>query len=299
MKKQYIFMNGELVEKEKAVISVYDHGFLYGDGVFEGIRSYGGNVFCLKEHLKRLYDSAKSILLTIPMTVEEMEQAVLQTLQKNEYGDAYIRLIVSRGKGNLSLDPSSCEKPSVIIIAEQLKLFPQEYYDNGLSIVSVATRRTIPDALDPRIKSMNYLNSILVKMEAAQAGVLEALVLNQQGYVCEGSSDNVFIVKDGKVVTPPAYTGALEGITRNSVIELCERLSIPCKEEPLTRHDVYVADEVFLTGTAAELIPVVRVDSREIGNGKPGEVTKQLTEEFRKLTRELGVRVPGLAGHFA
>lgn len=292
-------MNGEFVEKEKAVVSVYDHGFLYGDGVFEGIRSYGGNVFCLKEHVKRLYESAKSILLTIPMPVEEMEEAVLQTLQKNEYADAYIRLIVSRGKGDLGLDPRSCVKPSVIIIAEQLKLFPQEFYDNGLSVVSVASRRNTPDALDPRIKSMNYLNNVLVKIEAAQAGVLEALMLNQQGYVCEGSGDNVFIVKDGKVLTPPSYLGALEGITRNSVIELCERLNISYEERPFTRHDVYVADEVFLTGTAAELIPVVKVDSREIGDGKPGSVTKRLTEEFKKLTRERGVRVPGLAESLA
>ena len=200
---------------------------------------------------------------------------------KNEYADAYIRLIVSRGKGDLGLDPRSCVKPSVIIIAEQLKLFPQEFYDNGLSVVSVASRRNTPDALDPRIKSMNYLNNVLVKIEAAQAGVLEALMLNQQGYVCEGSGDNVFVVKDGKVLTPPSYLGALEGITRNSVIELCERLHIPCEERPFTRHDVYVADEVFLTGTAAELIPVVKVDSREIGDGKPGSVTKQLTEEFK------------------
>ncbi|EOP42110.1 branched-chain-amino-acid transaminase [Bacillus cereus] len=299
MGNQSIYMNGEFVEKEKAVVSVYDHGFLYGDGVFEGIRSYGGNVFCLKEHVKRLYESAKSILLTIPMTVDEMEEAVVQTLQKNEYTDAYIRLIVSRGKGDLGLDPRSCVKPSVIIIAEQLKLFPQEFYDNGLSVVSVASRRNTPDALDPRIKSMNYLNNVLVKIEAAQAGVLEALMLNQQGYVCEGSGDNVFIVKDGKVLTPPSYLGALEGITRNSVIELCERLSIPCEERPFTRHDVYVVDEVFLTGTAAELIPVVKVDSREIGDGKPGDVTKRLTEEFKKLTRERGVRVPGLAASLA
>ncbi|AHA10277.1 branched-chain amino acid aminotransferase [Bacillus toyonensis] len=299
MGNQYIYMNGEFVEKEKAVVSVYDHGFLYGDGVFEGIRSYGGNVFCLKEHVKRLYESAKSILLTIPMPVEEMEEAVLQTLQKNEYADAYIRLIVSRGKGDLGLDPRTCVKPSVIIIAEQLKLFPQEFYDNGLSVVSVASRRNTPDALDPRIKSMNYLNNVLVKIEAAQAGVLEALMLNQQGYVCEGSGDNVFIVKDGKVLTPPSYLGALEGITRNSVIELCERLNISYEERPFTRHDVYVADEVFLTGTAAELIPVVKVDSREIGDGKPGSVTKRLTEEFKKLTRERGVRVPGLAESLA
>nr|AAO91865.1 branched-chain amino acid aminotransferase 1 [Bacillus cereus ATCC 14579] len=299
MGNQYIYMNGEFVEKEKAVVSVYDHGFLYGDGVFKGIRSYGGNVFCIKEHVKRLDEISEIYFTNNSNDGRRNGRSSLHTLQKNEYTDAYIRLIVSRGKGDLGLDPRSCVKPSVIIIAEQLKLFPQEFYDNGLSVVSVASRRNTPDALDPRIKSMNYLNNVLVKIEAAQAGVLEALMLNQQGYVCEGSGDNVFVVKDGKVLAPPSYLGALEGITRNSVIELCERLSIPCEERPFTRHDVYIADEVFLTGTAAELIPVVKVDSREIGDGKPGSVTKQLTEEFKKLTRERGVRVPRLTESLA
>lgn len=295
MSEQLIYLNGEFVEKHKAVVSVYDHGFLYGDGIFEGIRSYAGNVFCLHEHIKRLYESAKSILLTIPMSPDEMEQAVLETLRVNRYPDAYIRLIVSRGVGDLGLDPRSCKQASVIIIAEQLKLFPQENYDRGLRIVTVPTRRNVPDALNPKIKSLNYLNNILVKIEAAQAGVLEALMLNHEGYVCEGSGDNVFLVKNGKVTTPPTYLGALEGITRNAVMELCELHGIPCEEKPFTLHDVYVADEVFLTGTAAEVIAVVDVDSRTIGDGTPGATTLLLTDAFRKLTRERGVKVPGLA----
>lgn len=295
MKEYLVYINGEFVPRSKAVVSVFDHGFLYGDGIFEGIRSYSGNVFCLKEHVKRLYESAKSILLTIPMTPEEMEQAIVETLQRNDLADAYIRVVVSRGPGDLGLDPRSCTRPNVIIIAEALALFPQELYEKGLRIVTVPTRRNIPDALNPKIKSLNYLNNVLIRMEATQSGVMEALTLNQEGYVCEGSGDNVFIVKNGKILTPPTYLGALEGITRNVVIELCEHLGISCKEEPFTRHDVYVADEIFLTGTAAEMIPVVEVDSRIIGDGKPGPVTKRLIEEFRKLTKVRGTKVPGLS----
>ena len=291
MKETLVYVDGRYVEKSKAVVSVFDHGFLYGDGVFEGIRCYAGNVFALREHIVRLYESAKSILLSIPLTIEEMEEAVLETLRVNEFQDAYIRLVVSRGAGNLGLDPRSCPAPSIIIIAEALVLFPKEHYEKGLKIVTVPTRRNVPDALNPKIKSLNYLNNILVKLEAAQAGALEALMLNSEGYVCEGSGDNVFIVKNGKVVTPPTYLGALEGITRNAVIELCEQLGIPCEEKPFTRHDVYVADEVFLTGTAAEMIPVVEVDARVIGDGTPGELTQRLTDEFRKLTTVRGTRV--------
>lgn len=292
--EQWIYVNGEFVEKQDAKISVYDHGFLYGDGVFEGIRSYDGNVFCLKEHLKRLYESAKSILLTIPMSIEEMEGLVLETLRRNGYRDAYIRIVVSRGIGDLGLDPRNCPKASVIIIAEQLRLFPEEFYEKGLSIVTVPTRRNIPDAVNPKIKSLNYLNNILVKLEAIQAGVMEALMLNQEGYVCEGSGDNVFLIKNGKVFTPPTYLGALEGITRNVVIEIFQKMGVACVEQPFTRHDVYVADEVFLTGTAAEVIPVTSVDSRVIGDGVLGPLTKRMIEEFQKCTRERGVRVPGL-----
>lgn len=294
MPEQLIYLNGEFVPKSKAVVSVWDHGFLYGDGIFEGIRSYSGNVFRLREHLKRLYESAKSILLDIPLTIDEMEAAVAETLRRNNYADAYIRLIVSRGLGDLGLDPRTCVRSNVIIIAEQLKLFPQEFYDKGLNIVTVPTRRNVPDALNPKIKSLNYLNNILVKLEAARAGVLEALMLNHEGYVCEGSGDNVFIVKDGKVITPPTYLGALDGITRQAIIEICQRLEIPCVETPFTRHDVYVADEVFLTGTAAEIIPVVDVDARIIGDGKPGPMTDLLTREFRKLTVVEGTKIPEL-----
>ncbi|RAL26064.1 branched-chain-amino-acid transaminase [Thermoflavimicrobium daqui] len=295
MKEYLVYINGNFVPRSQATVSVFDHGFLYGDGIFEGIRSYEGNVFCLREHIKRLYESAKSILLDIPMTPKEMEEAIVETLQRNSLANAYIRVIVSRGNGDLGLDPRSCIHPNVIIIAEALAIFPKEFYEKGLRIATVPTRRNIPDALNPKIKSLNYLNNILIKLEATQAGVFEALTLTQDGYVCEGSGDNVFIVKNGKIITPPTYLGALEGITRNIVIELCENLGIPCKEEPFTRHDVYVADEIFLTGTAAEMIPVIEVDSRIIGEGKPGPVTKQIITEFRKQTKVRGTKVPGLS----
>ncbi|KHF40985.1 branched-chain-amino-acid transaminase [Halalkalibacter okhensis] len=282
MSEQWIYLNGDFVRKHEAKISVYDHGFLYGDGVFEGIRVYEGNVFRLQEHLDRLYNSAKSIMLSIPHSKEEMKQLVVKTLQKNQLSNAYIRLVISRGVGNLGLDPASCAAPQVIIIAEELALFPKELYESGLEIVTVATRRNRPDVLSPKVKSLNYLNNILVKIEASLAGVSEALMLNDQGYVAEGSADNVFIVKGTELITPPGYVGALEGITRNAIIEFAKDLGYTVKEEPFTRHDVYVADEVFLTGTAAEVIAVVKVDGRVIGEGKPGEETKKLLEAFRE-----------------
>jgi branched-chain amino acid aminotransferase len=286
-----VYINGQLVPKDQAVVSVFDHGFLYGDGIFEGIRIYEGVVFRLDEHLERLYDSAKSILLTIPLDFEEMADAVLNTVRANDLRDGYIRLVISRGNGDLGLDPRSCQKANVIIIADTIQLFPQEYYENGLKIITVPTRRNSPAALNPQIKSLNYLNSVLVKIEAANAGALEALTLNAEGYVCEGSGDNVFIVKKGKVYTPPVYLGALDGITRRAIIELCEEMSIPIVETPFTRHEVFIADECFLTGTAAELIPVVEVDKRTIGTGKPGEITKRLHEGFHKLARTQGRRI--------
>jgi branched-chain amino acid aminotransferase len=282
MSEQWIYLNGEFVEKKDAKISVYDHGFLYGDGVFEGIRVYEGNVFRLQEHLDRLYNSAKSIMLSIPHTKEEMKKLVVKTLQKNQLSNAYIRLVISRGVGNLGLDPSSCSTPQVIIIAEELALFPKELYKSGLDIITVATRRNRPDVLSPKVKSLNYLNNILVKIEASLAGVSEALMLNDQGYVAEGSADNIFIVKEKELLTPPGYVGALEGITRNAIIEFANDLGYTVKEEPFTRHDVYVADEVFLTGTAAEVIAVVKVDGRVIGDGRPGKETMCLLEAFRK-----------------
>ena len=290
MAEQWIYINGEYVTKENAKVSVYDHGFLYGDGIFEGNRIYGGNIFRLKEHLERLYDSAKSIDLKIPLSFREMQDAVVETVRKNNMRDGYIRLVVSRGPGNLGLDPLRCPVPWVIIIVEELAIYPEEAYRNGLRTVSVSTRRNIPDALNPKIKSLNYLNNILAKIQANLAGVGESIMLNAQGYVTEGTGDNIFIVKKGVVYTPPAYVGALEGITRGAIIELCRKLGYPLKEEPFSLHDVYVADEVFFTGTAAEVIAVREVDGRIIGEGKAGPITTHLLEEFRKLVYVDGVR---------
>ncbi|MCM3765083.1 branched-chain-amino-acid transaminase [Neobacillus niacini] len=289
MGSQWIFLGGQFVKKEDAVVSVFDHGFLYGDGVFEGIRVYNGNVFRLDAHLKRLFESAQSIMLRIPYTQEEMTQLIVDTVRKNELESAYIRVVVSRGKGNLGLDPSSCANPNVIIIAEELTMYPKEFYENGIKIASVPSRRNRPDVLSPQIKSLNYLNNILVKLEASQAGVQEALMLNDQGYVTEGSADNIFIVKNGVIKTPPVYLGALEGITRNAIIDVARAKGYEVQEAPFGRHDVYVADEVFLTGTAVEVIAAINVDGRTISNGKPGPVTNDLLAEFRKIVTTDGV----------
>jgi branched-chain amino acid aminotransferase len=291
MSEQCIYLNGEFVSKENAKVSVYDHGFLYGDGIFEGIRLYNGNIFKLREHLDRLYDSAKSIMLEIPLSYEEMQEAVAETLRKNNLKNGYIRLVVSRGPGDLGLDPRRSPQAWVIIIAEQLAIYPEEAYVNGLKTISVSPRRNLPDALNPKIKSLNYLNNILVKIQSNLAGVGEAIMLNSQGYVAEGSSDNIFIVKRGVVFTPPCYCGALEGITRLAIIELCAKYGIPLKEEPFTLHDVYVADEVFFTGTAAEVIAVREVDGRTIGGGKAGPVTTRLLKEFRGIVEHDGYKI--------
>ncbi|MEW9700114.1 branched-chain-amino-acid transaminase [Paenibacillus sp. SI8] len=288
---QWIYLDGNYVKKEDAKVSVYDHGFLYGDGIFEGIRIYNGTIFKCKEHLDRLYDSAKSIMLNIPLTYKEMQEALVETVRRNELRDGYIRLVVSRGAGDLGLDPRRSPKASVLIIVEQLSIYPEEAYENGLKTVSVSTRRNVPDALNPKIKSLNYLNNILVKIQANLAGVGEAIMLNSQGYVAEGSSDNIFIIKRGVVYTPPCYCGALEGITRAAIIELCAKLGYPLKEEPFTLHDVYVADEVFFTGTAAEVIAVREVDARIIGEGKAGPITTHLLQAFRGIVEIDGVRV--------
>jgi len=290
MSQQVIYLNGEFVAKEDAKVSVYDHGFLYGDGIFEGIRIYDGNIFRCKEHLQRLYDSAKSIALEIPLSVEEMQNALIETIRRNGLRDGYIRLVVSRGPGDLGLDPRRAPNPNVIIIVEKLSIYPEEAYRNGLKTVSVSTRRNVPDALNPKIKSLNYLNNVLVKIQSNLAGVGEAIMLNAQGYVAEGSADNIFIVKNGVVFTPPAYVGALEGITRGAVMELCGKLGLPLKEVPFTLHDVYVADEVFFTGTAAEIIAVREVDGRVIGQGKAGPITMQLLKEFREIVTVDGVK---------
>lgn len=291
MAQQWIYLNGEFVTKEDAKVSVYDHGFLYGDGIFEGIRIYNGNIFKCKEHLDRLYDSAKSIDLNMPLSYAEMEAALAETIRKNGLRDGYIRLVVSRGPGDLGLDPRRSPKASVIIIVEQLAIYPEEAYVNGLKTISVSPRRNLPDALNPKIKSLNYLNNILVKIQANLSGVGEAIMLNSQGYVAEGSSDNIFIIKRGVVFTPPTYCGALEGITRLAIIELCEKLGIKLKEEPFTLHDVYVADEVFFTGTAAEVIAVREVDGRTIGSGKAGPITTRLLKEFRGIVEQDGFKV--------
>ncbi|WP_082234415.1 branched-chain-amino-acid transaminase [Halobacillus massiliensis] len=291
MSNQWIYLSGEFVNKNEAVVSVYDHGFLYGDGVFEGIRVYEGNIFKLDEHLKRLYDSAKSIMLHIPFEKEELEQIIAETVRKNQLETAYIRVVVSRGTGNLGLDPASCSNPRLVVIAEALALFPKELYERGVRLASASSRRNRPDVLPPQVKSLNYLNNILVKLEANQAGVDEALMLNDQGYVTEGSADNIFIVKNGTIYTPPVYLGALEGITRNAIIDLAQEHGYEVKQEPFTRHDVYVADEVFLTGTAAEVIAAVEVDQRQVGDGKPGAVTNHLLSEFRKITTTDGYQV--------
>lgn len=291
MAEQWIYLDGQFVTKENAKISVFDHGFLYGDGIFEGIRIYNGNVFKCKEHLDRLYDSAKSIMLNIPLTYEEMQDALVETLRKNELRDGYIRLIVSRGAGDLGLDPNRCPKATVVIIVEQLAIYSEEAYRTGLKTVSVSTRRNIPDALNPKIKSLNYLNNILVKIQSNLAGAGEAIMMNAQGYVTEGSGDNIFIVKNGVITTPPCYLGALDGITRQAIIELCHKQGYTLKEEPFTMHDVYVADEVFLTGTAAEVIAVREADGRIIGEGHAGPITLKLLEQFRSIVDQDGLKV--------
>lgn len=283
-----IYLNGEFVPEEKAVVSVFDHGLLYGDGVFEGIRAYNNRVFRLREHLERLYESAKSIMLNIPLTIDEMQEVVLETLRRNNLRDAYIRLVVTRGKGDLGLDPRKCPEPTVFCIASSIQLYPEELYEKGLEVITVPTPRNYNEAVNPRIKSLNYLNNILAKIEANLAGTLEAIMLNSQGYVAEATGDNVFVVKKGVLITPPKYAGILEGITRNAVIELARKRGIEVREELFTRHDLYIADEIFLTGTAAELIPVIKVDGRVIGTGKPGPVFHQLLEDFHVLTRTDG-----------
>jgi len=280
-----VYINGELIAKEDAKISVFDHGFLYGDGVFEGIRSYGGKVFKMKEHIDRLYNSAAAIELTIPMSKEEYAAAIEDTLKANNLKDAYIRAVVSRGVGTLGLNPRICEHAAVVIITDTIALYPQELYENGLAVVTASTVRNHPSALDPRIKSLNYLNNILAKIEALNTGVMEAIMLNAHGYVTECTGDNIFIVKDGKLKTPPPSAGILEGITRAVVMDLARDAGIEVLEQDLTRYDVFTADECFLTGTAAEIIPVVKVDGRRLADGKPGATTQKLLESFRKLTR--------------
>jgi branched-chain amino acid aminotransferase len=280
-----VYINGKLFDKEQAAISVYDHGLLYGDGVFEGIRSYSGRVFRMDQHLDRLWNSAKAIWLQIPISKTEMAKAIVDTLAVNHIADGYIRVVVTRGVGTLGLDPTHCETPQVIIITDLISLYPDELYQKGLEIITVSTMRNHPAALSPRIKSLNYLNNILAKIEGIQAGSIEALMLNHKGEVSECTGDNLFLVRNGELLTPSIDAGILEGVTRWAVIELAQQGGITVKEVPLTKHDVYIADECFLTGTAAEVIPVVKVDSRTIGSGQPGPITHKLMEQFHKLAR--------------
>ena len=281
-----IFLNGQLVGKEQAVVSVFDHGLLYGDGVFEGIRVYGGNVFLLKAHIERLYESAKAIRLEIPMTQAAMIQATKETAAANGIGDGYIRLIVTRGAGSLGLDIRRTSDPQVIIIADTITLYPPEIYQNGMNLITASTIRNHPAALPARIKSLNYLNTILAKIEGTDAGTVEALMLNHKGEVAECTGDNIFILKNGVLKTPSPDAGILEGITRNAVLQLAREAGIPTQETTLIRHDLYVADEMFLTGTAAEVVPVVSLDGRKIGDGKPGPITQRLLELFHEFTRQ-------------
>ena len=279
-------MNDCLVPEEQARVSVFDHGLLYGDGVFEGLRSYSGRVFRLNAHLDRLWASARAICLEIPMSKDRMKQAVLDTLAANDLEDGYIRLVVTRGSGTLGLDPNKCSNPQIIIIADTISLYPKEYYEHGLRIVTAATQRIQTAALSPRIKSLNYLNNIMAKLEGLQAGCVEALMLNHKGEVAECTGDNVFVVRSERLLTPPPDAGILEGITRAAVIELAEKEGIDCRETTLTRHDLYTAEECFLTGTAAEVIPVVEIDGRTVGEGTPGSITRKLKDRFHALVRQ-------------
>ena len=286
-----IYLDGQFYAKEDAKISVFDHGLLYGDGVFEGIRFYNGRVFRLEDHIARLYDSAQAICLKIPLTRAEMTEALLETIRQNDLRDGYVRLVVTRGPGDLGLNPNLCPKATVFIIASKITLYPEEMYRNGLVVVTCATRRIPHGALSPMVKSLNYLNNVLAKIESQQAGAGEGLMLNEQGFVAECTGDNIFIVKNGKITTPPISSGALAGITREVVFEMAAEFGIPISEPNMTRYDIYTADECFLTGTAAEVIPAVKLDNRLIGGGEPGPITRKLIERFHQLTETTGVAI--------
>ena len=281
-----IWLDGKFLEKEDAKISVYDHGLLYGDGVFEGIRVYSGRIFRCTDHLNRLWDSAKAIRLAIPYTREELTAAMQETIKANNLTDCYIRLVVTRGAGYLGLNPNKCPRPTAFIIAETIELYPREMYDKGMAVITASVIRNHPNAVSPRIKSLNYLNNILAKIEATDAGVPEAIMLNHEGNVAECTADNIFVARNGTLCTPTITDGILEGITRNVIIELCGRLKIPCVEKTLQRQDLYIADECFLTGSAAEVVPVTRIDARTIGTGAPGPLTRKILDAFHRYIRE-------------
>jgi branched-chain amino acid aminotransferase len=286
-----IFLNGEFVDKENAKISVFDHGLLYGDGVFEGIRLYDRCVFKLNDHLERLAYSAKALLLELPMSSEALSDAVCETCRMNELTNGYIRLVVTRGPGHLGLTPEGCGPASVIIIADKIQLYPEELYETGLKIITVASRRINSAALPPAVKSLNYLNNILAKIEAKRVGFQEALMLNDKGEIAECTGDNVFVLQKGRLFTPPLDAGSLRGITRGVVMDIANELGIPCSEQALTRYDLWTADECFLTGTAAEVIPCVEVDHRMVGEGKPGSLTKRFIDVFRSKVSVEGVKI--------
>jgi len=290
-KELTIYLDGKFVPEADAKVSVFDHGLLYGDGIFEGIRFYNGRVFRLEEHLERLWDSARSICLEIPMGRGEMTEALLETIRRNDLREGYIRLIVTRGVGNLGLNPAQCKRPSVIIIATTIALYPKEVCEAGLTVVTCATRRTSPASLNPAVKSLNYLNNVMARIEANLAGADEALMLNEAGNVAECTADNVFIIKRDQIFTPPISAGALRGITRSVVFDIAAELGLELTEADITRHDVFVADECFLTGTAAELIPVIKADGRMIGAGKPGPITTRMIKRFRELARGTGTPI--------
>jgi len=292
MEELSIWMNGEFVEQHEASVSVFDHGLLYGDGVFEGIRAYDGLIFKLEEHIERLYDSACVINLEIPLDQAELVHACVDACRENNVESGYIRLVVTRGMGDLGLDPDKCNEPTVFIIAADIELYPEEFYEKGLELVTVPTRRNQHEAINPRVKSLNYLNNILGKMEAKQAGYQEGIMLNEQGYVVECTGDNIFVIEDDDVIrTPPPYMGALEGITRSSLIEIAEAQGYQVIEEPLNRYDLYVANEVFVTGTAAEALPVIEIDGREIHGGTPGPRVSKLIERFREYVTNHGTPI--------
>jgi branched-chain amino acid aminotransferase len=287
-----IYIDGKFYPEEEAKVSVFDHGLLYGDGVFEGIRAYEGRIFKLEEHLRRLEDSAKAILLKIPLDRDEMRTAVLETCKRNKMKAGYLRLVVTRGKGYLGLSPDRCKKPTVIIIASELELYPEKYYREGLRVVTVPTWRNSPAALDPAIKSLNYLNNILAKIEGQQAGAQEVILLNPQGMVAECSGDNIFLIRDQVLITPKLSSGALNGITRNTVLEIAQEAGWKTREDDVRRYDLFTAEEMFLTGTGAEVIPVVDVDGRTIGTGKPGKHTADLIRRYHKLVTTTGTKIP-------
>jgi branched-chain amino acid aminotransferase len=286
-----IYIDGKFYSEASAKVSVFDHGLLYGDGIFEGIRFYNGRVFRLEQHLERLWNSARSICLEIPMTRQEMTEALLETIRQNHLRDGYIRLVVTRGVGNLGLNPEQCKNPSVIIIVATIALYHEDFYRKGLSIVTVATRRSNPASLNPAVKSLNYLNNVMARIEANLANADEALMLNDAGNVAECTADNVFIIKHGRIFTPPITAGALQGITRSVVFDIAGEFDLKVVEADFTRHDIFVADECFLTGTAAEIVPVVKADGRTIGNGKPGPITIRIVARFREMTQKTGTPI--------